>query len=408
MSNLSDTVIARNLEPIHVTLDTLFELGAIDAAIPLIQRFGRVWETHEYLTDGLYYLSQIFNASLPDDVAASFYLLAGNLSRHQSDYTAAQGYYESGLYRYRDDVDLQSRILSGMAEVAFRQGLYERARTSYQTHYELGSAARNPQLTADALTGLARVAAAVGNDAEGLELLAESEAICQQHGYDVGKAWVLNARGEILRARRHHTKAAVCYSDSLMLFHQLHNPGVAMLVQQNLAFTLLERDASAEKLLMDALRFWQHDPPAHGILLCLVGWSAVLQKARRYQDAVSVMSFAAHELDNIGVQLELGDAHLYEKQAPLIDRDAERHTIHHIMALIYQVEAPPVALTPREQEVLELVAQGLTDREIAERCIISRHTVNAHLRKIYHKLGVNSRTEAVYQAVQHDLLSSDR
>lgn len=60
-------------------------------------------------------------------------------------------------------------------------------------------------------------------------------------------------------------------------------------------------------------------------------------------------------------------------------------------------------LTPREVEVLRLVAQGLTDAQIAEKLVISRHTVHSHLSSIYSKLGVTSRTSAAHFAVTHKL-----
>ncbi|MGD8813961.1 MAG: LuxR C-terminal-related transcriptional regulator, partial [Anaerolineales bacterium] len=55
-------------------------------------------------------------------------------------------------------------------------------------------------------------------------------------------------------------------------------------------------------------------------------------------------------------------------------------------------------LTRRELEVLVLVAQGLTNREIAERLFISLHTVKGHNRHIYEKLGVKNRTQAIHKA----------
>lgn len=68
---------------------------------------------------------------------------------------------------------------------------------------------------------------------------------------------------------------------------------------------------------------------------------------------------------------------------------------------VFQAE-PEVILTLREQQVLDLLAQGLTNKDIAQALILSVRTVEAHLRNIYDKLGVASRTEAALWAVNHD------
>jgi DNA-binding NarL/FixJ family response regulator len=57
-------------------------------------------------------------------------------------------------------------------------------------------------------------------------------------------------------------------------------------------------------------------------------------------------------------------------------------------------------LTSREVEVLRLLADGLTNREIGERLFISQKTVGAHMAHIYAKLGVHSRVEAAGRARQ--------
>jgi LuxR family maltose regulon positive regulatory protein len=64
----------------------------------------------------------------------------------------------------------------------------------------------------------------------------------------------------------------------------------------------------------------------------------------------------------------------------------------------------PDPLTPREQEVLELLAAGLTNREIADLLVISPQTVKKHADRIYSKLGVHSRTEAAAKARELNLL----
>ncbi len=66
-----------------------------------------------------------------------------------------------------------------------------------------------------------------------------------------------------------------------------------------------------------------------------------------------------------------------------------------------EVDESVDVLTPREREVLELVALGLTNREIAERLVISENTVRTHLRRILDKLHVHSRVEAAIWLREH-------
>ncbi len=67
-------------------------------------------------------------------------------------------------------------------------------------------------------------------------------------------------------------------------------------------------------------------------------------------------------------------------------------------------ERSPSPLSTRELDILELVAQGLTDPEIAESLVVSRHTVHRHVANIRRKLGQSSRTAAVAEAARLGLL----
>lgn len=81
---------------------------------------------------------------------------------------------------------------------------------------------------------------------------------------------------------------------------------------------------------------------------------------------------------------------------------------HHLLEAIAQIPedggGSPVApggLTPREAEVLTLIARGLTNRQIAERLFVNESTVKTHINHLFAKVGVEDRAQAVTYAFQH-------
>ena len=78
---------------------------------------------------------------------------------------------------------------------------------------------------------------------------------------------------------------------------------------------------------------------------------------------------------------------------------------HLLAAVVSDGEETALDLTPRESEVLQLMAEGLTNKAIAQQLAISSHTVKFHVNAIMGKLHAQSRTEAVVQATRRGLIS---
>ena len=88
--------------------------------------------------------------------------------------------------------------------------------------------------------------------------------------------------------------------------------------------------------------------------------------------------------------------------------DAEATRAKRLLDAYAKAGAPSVAVsvTPREREVLALVAEGLTNRQIAERLVVSEHTVHRHVTSILRKLGLPSRAAAAAYAVRVGLVGA--
>jgi DNA-binding NarL/FixJ family response regulator len=102
--------------------------------------------------------------------------------------------------------------------------------------------------------------------------------------------------------------------------------------------------------------------------------------------------------DGDGAELELDGARA------TFERLGARSALAELDALSGGAPALPDGLTPREGEVLRLVAKGETNRAVATRLVISERTVDSHVRSIFMKIGVSTRAAATAYAYDHGLV----
>lgn len=129
----------------------------------------------------------------------------------------------------------------------------------------------------------------------------------------------------------------------------------------------------------------------------------VYQSLRREEEAQ--LAFAAAREGITSLMQAIDDQHLREHflQYALASLPKEKSSPRRTPPVVPDLSYP-AGLTAREMEVLRLLAQGLTSAQIAAQLVIGLVTVNSHVRSIYSKLGVSSRSAATRYAMEHHLL----
>lgn len=119
-------------------------------------------------------------------------------------------------------------------------------------------------------------------------------------------------------------------------------------------------------------------------------------EAARAQAAIGTALLRGGDPSGADLELRAAQARFHQLGARM---DAER--THRLLTGERTTASP---LTTREIEVLRLVAQGQTNRQIAADLVISKHTVSRHLTNIFTKLGVTSRAAATAYAYEHQIV----
>ncbi len=144
---------------------------------------------------------------------------------------------------------------------------------------------------------------------------------------------------------------------------------------------------------------------------------AYAHACHRFEDAIDVLRRCGAPLEAAVVRVELAatqramgrsDSAIREARSAVEALDGllprERARAEAVLGQRDDEGLHPHPLTPRQVEVLRLIAEGLSDQEIAERLVLSEHTVHRHVANIYTRLGCSSRAAAVAQASRRNLI----
>jgi ATP/maltotriose-dependent transcriptional regulator MalT len=376
-----------------------------------------------------------------DDKAGMAHALQmlGLVALEQSDYAAARSLIEESLALSRGLGDTWSiaYALADLSNPARIQGEYPRARALAQEALLLFRKLGDKRGIAYGLRRLAEVLFDEGDLTEARPLGEEGLTLFREVGDKEDVAYSLDLLGRIHLQQGNSAQASTCAQESLAMFRAIGSRRGS--VQP---LTLLARVAALQGDYVAAHALYEEglaiaaEVHARGFLAyCLVGLGEVVAAEEQVAWAVRLWAAAETLYKTIATSLPPVERTAYERlmaaaRAQLGEEtfatawaQGRTMTPEQALAALEPVATPeempkvpssippvtptpsyPAGLTAREVEVLRLVAQGLSNAQIAERLIISPYTVNAHMRSIYSKLEVNSRIAVMQFASRHHLI----
>lgn len=287
-------------------------------------------------------------------------------------------------------------------------------------------ASGDPYLIAHGLGTLGLVELAEGDLVAARAALENSLAVTRALRDARSIALTAATTGDIARCQRAYERAAELYSESLALYYELGNETEIPAILHNQAYVALgvHEYTTARELFVESLRRQQMAGNMAGVVEGIHGLAALatmqgdIECAARLFGAAEAIR-AAHpapiwpaehfEIEQYKTQLR---TQLPALRYTMLAREGQDFSVDAAIAyaLAEMVQAtlpePPKrahGLTAREQEVVVLVAQGATNRMIAETLVISERTVERHVANIFAKLNLNSRTQIAVFAVEADL-----
>lgn len=296
----------------------------------------------------------------------------------------------------------RAKALSALGALAYLQSDLKGAHQRLEESLEVWREIKDARGTAFALTFLGRTLSRLGDPA-GRAYGEESVAIFREIGDQWGLALSLDFLGELAREESDDKVAGSMHDESLALYRELgHRWGVALELSHYAQVALQRGDYEAARgRLEESLSIQREVGDKWMLAWTLLNLGEVLSGQG---DQAGARTMFAESLELFG---QVGDSEGKRSAEGALERLQEMESAARVTPKAGQTAAKSAPqqddLTQREVEVLRLLAQGLSDAQIAERLVLSIRTVQAHARSIYSKLGIASRSAATRYAMEHNL-----
>jgi len=398
--------------------------GDTATALEICALLSAFWLERGYLGEGRLWLDEALAAPAePSPTRARALTANGVLSHYQGDYDRADELcgVALDLSRSLGDQTGVAEALTGLALVRRTRGDYHDAETLFHEALSIYEELGAEEGTARTLYRSAIALTLAGETDRARPLFERSLELARRLGDSTGVALGLQGLA-FTRTAGAHLEARAEIEESLDILRALgdrRNVAKVLVVAADINADLGDVEAAAEQLAESLTLFvefgdrwfWGWSLETAAQLAAPVGDPGGAPRLFGSADAVWAAIEAPlpaklhdrHEQVLADVRSRLGEDRFEAA------RDEGRSLP--VGATIELVQPPrssasadsPEGMTAREVEVLALVAEGLTDAEVAERLVVSIRTVHAHLRSIYRKLDVRTRSAATRYALQHDL-----
>jgi non-specific serine/threonine protein kinase len=402
--------LEREHDNYRAALAWAIEAGRTDEAARLALGLAVFWRKRVYQREGLRWLQQILALDatnpLPDALRPEVYHALGSLAHMAARFEEGAAYHAEALRLWTDAGNQAgvARAQLGMARQLFDEARLPESLAHADASLDIAERLGDERLLADALMFHAIIAMENGRKEGVIPALERAIALWRALGDQDGLAVCLGDLGNAYQRAGDFERSKPYLAEALRLQAQVgsYSELIGMLVGLHI---LSGMTAETPEQGLDAAR-------AMG---CMKAWERTMYDTTSpWWESDLEQGLRARLVALIGVDdLERGiDEGLHLTPDGFLAL-AERITAPARPAGAAEVTTPPATLTtprtpvagltPREIEVLRLVAQGLTNAQVARELVVTSRTVNAHLTAIYAKLGVTSRSGAIRYAVEQRL-----